>query len=316
MKTILTSGYIKSLVLLITLGLSFTSCKDDHPLENPDTNVTDFHQTAQTKFINVDGSQIAYRVLGNEKGLPLILVSSLGSSMDDWDPAITNGLAKKQQVILFDLPGVGSSQGVTPDKISEMAKSVAAFTKALGLAKANFLGFSMGSFITQQIALTQPGLVNRMILTGTGPKGAKGLSDLPKILAATAGLTAEETFLKIGFTSSKSSLAAGQAAYQRIQRRQVDRDKPLSQQSSLAEVTAVLGWAQPDANAFKELEGLSQLALIVQGEFDVAVPVANAVKMSEHLPNAELAVIPDAGHAAFFQSPQQFLTLSFKFLSE
>ncbi|WP_374759471.1 alpha/beta fold hydrolase [Dyadobacter fanqingshengii] len=155
-----------------------------------------------------------------------------------------------------------------------------------------------------------------MIFTGTGPKGAQGLSDLPKILAATAGLTAQETFLKIGFTSSKSSLAAGEAAYQRIQRRQVDRDRPLSQQSRIAEVTAVLGWAQSYANAFKELEGLSQPALIVQGEFDVAVPVSNAVKMSEHLPNAELAIFPNAGHAALFQNPQQFLRLTSKFLSE
>ncbi|MCF2505272.1 hypothetical protein L0663_17905 [Dyadobacter sp. CY107] len=68
MKTILTSAYFKSLVLLITLGLVFTSCKEDHPLEIPDNSITDFHQTAQTKFINVDGNQIAYRVLGNQNG--------------------------------------------------------------------------------------------------------------------------------------------------------------------------------------------------------------------------------------------------------
>jgi len=314
MKITVTSVYLKHLLLFLTLGLVFTACKENHPLENPDNNSTDFHQTALTKFVNIEGNQIAYRVLGNVKGIPLIFVSSLGSSMDDWDPAITNGLAKKHPVILFDLPGVGLSQGVTPNNIPDMAKAVAALTNALGFTKANFLGFSMGSFITQQIALSQPGLVNKMILTGTGPKDAEGLSDLPKLLAATAGLSAQDTFLKIGFTGSKSSAAAGEASYQRTQRRQIDRDKPLSQQSSLAEVTAVLDWALPNADALIELERVSQPALIVQGEFDVAVPVSNAVNMFKHLPNAKLAVFPDAGHAAFFQDPQHFLSLSSNFL--
>jgi pimeloyl-ACP methyl ester carboxylesterase len=316
MKINTTSGYFKSLLLLITVGLAFTSCKDDYPFENPDTATKDFHQTAQTEFVTVGSNKIAYRELGNQKGMPLILISSLGSSMDDWDPAITNGLAKKHHVILFDIQGVASSEGITPDKISEMAKGVVAFTKALGYKKADFLGFSMGSFITQQIALTEPGLVNKMILTGTGPKGAEGLSKLPDLLASTAGLTPEETFLKIGFTTSKSSFAAGKAAYQRIQKRQIGRDKPLSQHSSLAQVSAVLGWAQPNPDAFKELEGLVQPALIVQGEFDVAVPVTNAIKMSEHLPNAELAIFRDAGHAAFFQNPDQSLRIALNFLSE
>ncbi len=117
MKTILKSGYFKIFVLLIVPGLCFISFKEDHPLENND-NVTDFHKTAQTKFIHADGNEIAYQVPGNEKGLPLLQVFSLGGSMDDRNPAITNGVAKNQQVILFDLPGVGSSQGVTPDYIA------------------------------------------------------------------------------------------------------------------------------------------------------------------------------------------------------
>lgn len=316
MKTKTTSGYIKSLLSLAILGLAFTSCKEEQRFENPDTAVKDYHQTAGTQFIEVANNKIAYRVLGNQKGMPLILVSSLGSSMDDWDPAITNGLARERQVILFDLPGVASSEGVTPDRISTMAREVVAFTRALGYSKADFLGFSMGSFITQQVALTEPALVNKMILTGTGPKGAEGLSDLPKLLAATAGLSPEETFLKFGFTGSNSSIEAGKSAYLRIQKRQTGRDKPLSQQSSAAELGAVLDWARTNPDALKELESLMQPALIVQGEADVAVPVINAIKMSEHLPKAKLEIFRDAGHAAFFQYPEPFVKLAVEFLSE
>ena len=97
--------------------------------------------------------------------------------MDDWDPAVTNGLAKKYKVILFDIEGVGSSSGSTPDNIPDMAKGVVDFINALGYSKVNLLGFSLGSFISEQIAITNPTLINKIILTGTGPKGAEGLSN-------------------------------------------------------------------------------------------------------------------------------------------
>jgi pimeloyl-ACP methyl ester carboxylesterase len=311
-----TSAKFKRLLFVASLSLSVTACSTtDHPLL-PDDGIKEYHQTAQTKFITIAGSQIAYRELGESLTIPLIMIASLGSSMDDWDPAITNGLAQKNKVILVDIQGVASSQGSTPTSIDEMAKNVVAFTKALGYSKANYLGFSMGSFITQQIALTNPALVNKMILTGTGPKGAEGLANLPNLLAEIGGLKPEESFLKVGFTNSVASIAAGKAAYQRTQLRVVNRDKPLSQESSLAEVTAVLGWAQSNPNALKELENVQQPTLIIQGDQDVAVPVVNARRMAEHFPNVKLVVLPDAGHAALFQNPGQSVSLALDFLAK
>jgi len=311
-----TSFFLKITFFFSSLGLTLSACKKDNTGPEPVTTPIEFHQTAKTQFIETDGVEIAYRVLGNAKGMPLILVSSLGSTMDDWDPSVTNGLSQKRPVILFDIPGAGSSAGTTPDNISDMAKGVAAFTKKLGYSRADFLGFSMGSFIVQQIALTEPSLVNRMILTGTGQKGAEGLLDLPQHLAASAGLSQQDAFLKFGFTSSPLSISAGIAAYQRIQKRTVDRDKPLSQQSSIAELTAVLGWAQPDPNALKALETVQQPTLIVQGEQDVLVPSINAKRMAERLPNGKLVLLPDAGHAAFFQNADLFVELAQKFLAQ
>lgn len=310
------SFLLKSTFLFSLVGLCLSACKNDHTSPESVTAQTEFHQTAKTQFIETEGARIAYRVLGNAKGMPLILVSSLGSTMDDWDPAVTNGLSQNHPVILFDIQGAGSSVGTTPDNISEMAKGVVAFTKKLGYSKADFLGFSMGSFIVQQIALGEPSMVNRMILTGTGQKGAEGLLDLPQHLAASAGLSAQDAFLKFGFTNSPASISAGKAVYQRIQKRVVDRDQPLGQQSSLAELTAVLGWAQPDPNAFKALETVQQPTLVVQGEQDILVPVINAKRMVEHLPHGKLVLLPDAGHAAFFQNADLFVELAHKFLTQ
>ncbi|WP_343672040.1 alpha/beta hydrolase [Chitinophaga sp.] len=298
------------LLTIAVLSLSLFGC------EKKNTQPSDYHQTAKTKFIEANGVNYAYRELGNQSGTPVLMISPLGSNMDDWDPAITNGLAAKYKVILFDLPGEGASSGTTPNNIADMASSVTTFIHALGLQKVNILGFSLGSFITQQIALTTPAVINKMILTGTGPKGAVGLSNLPSLLAAGANLTAEENFLRFGFTTSEASLAKGKAAWQRIQARVLDRDAAVSQASATAQVTAVLGWAQPYANAAAELKTINLPVLIIQGKEDVPVPVGNAEFMAENMPDAQLVVYPDAAHAALFQYPTEFVQSVITFIEQ
>ncbi|RFZ90250.1 alpha/beta hydrolase [Mucilaginibacter conchicola] len=305
---------MKKISLLCFLGLAMMSCKKNHDQTEPVENNIDYHQTAQTKFAQVDNVKFAYRTLGEKPGIPLVLVASLGSSMDDWDPAVTNGLAQQSKVILFDIEGVGSSTGKTADNIADMAKGAVKFIKAMGYEKVNLMGFSMGSFISQQIILTEPGLVNKLILTGTGPKGAVGLSNLPNLLAASAGLSAEESFLKFAFTSSDNSIAAGKAAWARTLKRTVDRDAPLSPEAGGAELKAVLGWAQPAPGALDELKKVSQPVLIAQGEEDIPLPVVNARNLAKSLPNAKLIVYSDAGHASFFQYHEEFVIAANAFL--
>lgn len=309
-----TTTLIRRAGLLVLLGLGLSSCKKDHQETEVPAEQADYHQTAVTKFAKTGDVQYAYRTLGNQAGIPLVMISALGGSMDDWDPAVTNGLARENKVIIFDIEGVASSTGKTPDNIPDMAKGVVSFIRSLGYTKVNLMGFSMGSFISQQIVLTEPGLVNKLMLTGTGPKGSLGLSDLPKVLASTSGLSPEEGFLKIGFTSSASSIAAGKASYLRTQQRQLNRDGVLSAESSLAEVTAVLGWAQPYPEALNELTKVTQPVYIAQGENDIPVPVVNAVNMSKSFPNARLDIYPDAGHAGFFQNHLKFVTAVNAFL--
>ena len=242
------------------------------------------------------------------------MISALGNSMDDWDPAVTNGLAQQYMVIIFDIPGVGSSSGITPNNIPDMAKGVAAFINALGYSKVNLLGFSMGSFISEQIALTNPDLVEKIILTGTGPKGAEGLSNLPNTLASTAGLSPEEFFLAGFFAPSEESQNAGKLSYERIQKRTVNRDAPVNNESATAELTAVLGWAQPDADALNELKNIIKPVLIAQGENDILVPVNNAINMSKSIPHAQLVVYHDAAHGAIYQYHDEFIKAALDFL--
>lgn len=303
---------VKRSIFVIMCGLFIVSCKKDH---DPVNNVTiDYHNTATTQHIAAGKTSFAYRVLGNKGGIPLVMISALGNSMDDWDPAVTNGLAQQYKTIIFDIEGVGSSSGATPSTIQDMASGVVNFIHALGYNKVNLLGFSMGSFISQQIALTNPELVNKMILTGTGPKGAEGLANLPNILASATGLSPEEVFLVSFFAPSAESQNAGKLSYERIHKRTVDRDAPVSQESATAGLTAVLGWAQPTPGALNELKKIKSPVLIAQGEKDLLVPVINATNMSNSIPGARLIVYPDAGHGAIYQYHDTFVASAVNFL--
>ncbi len=312
---------VKRSILVILSGLFILSCKKDSPISyqasvHHHTTTTEYHNTAATKFVVVGNSNIAYRVLGNKQGTPLVMISALGNSMDDWDPAVTNGLAQHNKVIIFDIEGVGSSSGPTPNNIPNMASGVVNFIHVLGYSKVNLLGFSMGSFVTEQIALTNPSLVNKIILTGTGPKGAEGLSNLPNILATTVGLSPEQVFLASFFAPSDTSQAAGKLSYERIQKRVDGRDAPVSQESLVAGLTAVLGWAQPNPDALNELKKINKPVFIAQGEKDFLVPVVNAIHMANSIPGAKLIVYPDAGHGAIYQYHDQFVQSAFDFLNK
>jgi pimeloyl-ACP methyl ester carboxylesterase len=314
MKKIIINRVIKSFTLNILAVVLMLSCKKDIPVVNYPT--VEYHNVATTQFITVGKSNIAYRVLGNKPGTPLVLISALGNSMDDWDPAVTNGLAQRYKVIIFDIEGVGSSSGSTPNNIPDMASGVVNFVHALGYTKVNVLGFSMGSFVTEQIALTSPGLVNKIILTGTGPKGAEGLSNLPNILATTVGLTPEQVFLASFFAASDSSRAAGKLSFERIQKHVDGRDAPVSQESLVAGLTAVLGWAQPNPDALNELKKINKPVFIAQGEKDFLVPVVNATNMANSIPGAKLIVYKDAAHGAIYQYHDQFVQSVFEFLNK
>ena len=124
------------------------------------------HQTAPTQFLEANGIRFAYRRFGKANGVPLVFNQHYLGTMDYWDPTITDGLARDREVILFDNAGVSSSSGEVPTTFEEMGANAVAFTRALGLKKADVLGFSIGGMVAQEIALQAPDLVRKLILVG------------------------------------------------------------------------------------------------------------------------------------------------------
>src|SRR6202171_4093980 len=139
--------------------------------------MTHTHVTAPTQYVQGSGIRFAYRRFGQDKGVPLVLMPHYRAGMDHWDPAVTDGLAASRPVILFDNAGIAGSGGETPDTIESMADHAADFIGALGLSLIDVLGFSIGGYVAQALALRHPTIVRRLVLVGTGPRGGEPSED-------------------------------------------------------------------------------------------------------------------------------------------
>src|SRR3984893_8334728 len=125
------------------------------------------HQTAPTQFVEANGIRFAYRRFGKPGGVPLVFMQHFRGGMDHWDPAVTDGFAEQRPVILFDNAAGAASTGEIRNTIDAMAAPAADFIGALGLAQVDLLGFSIGGYIAQTLALRRPQLIRRLILAGT-----------------------------------------------------------------------------------------------------------------------------------------------------
>jgi pimeloyl-ACP methyl ester carboxylesterase len=134
--------------------------------------------TVPTQFTLANGIRFAYRRWGKLGGPPLVFNQHFTGNLDNWDPAVLDGLANEREVIIFNNAGVASSTGEVPATFAGMAKNAEAFIDALGLKKVDLLGFSIGGFIAQQFTINRPDLVRKLILVGTGPRSGEGMASL------------------------------------------------------------------------------------------------------------------------------------------
>src|SRR4030088_1625801 len=111
------------------------------------------HQTAPTQFVEANGIRFAYHRFGKAAGIPLVFNQHYLGTMDYWDPTVTDGLARDREVILFNNAGISNSSGEVPTTFEQMGANAVAFIRALGLNKADVLGFSIGGMVAQESAL-------------------------------------------------------------------------------------------------------------------------------------------------------------------
>jgi len=276
--------------------------------------ITTFQNTP-TKTIDVDGTPFAFRELGSATGVPVIFLHHLAAVLDNWDPRVVDGIAAKRRVITFNNRGVGASGGKTPNTIEEMAQDAVAFIRAMGFDQVDLFGFSMGGMISQVIAQTEPQLVRKLVLAGTGPAGGEGIDKVTAItyLDLVRGwLTFKDPKTYLFFTRTPNGKAAAAAYMERLKERTNDRDKPISIPTSFrAQLKAIHRWGK---QAPADLSRITQPVLVMNGDHDRMVPTPNTVDMAKRFPNAELKIYPDAGHGGVFQYHDEFVAQALEFL--
>ena len=262
--------------------------------------------TALTQLIEAAGVEFAYRRFGRSSDLPLVMLQHFRGNLDNWDPALTDALAPEREVILVDYPGVGSSGGGFGPTVADAARRMIAFITALGLQEIDLLGFSIGGFVAQEIALVRPTLVRHLVLAATGPKGAPGMHGWREDIAAAAcGESKPENLLYIMFAHTDTSRAKGVEFLGRFLERREGRDAATSDAARDAQYDAIVEWGIPDHAALQRLTGIKNPTLIIQGDNDLMIPTKLSHLMAGLIPDAQIRTYADAAHGFLFQYPAE-----------
>ena len=271
-------------------------------------------ETQTAKAAN--GVSYAYRRLGPQGGRPLVLLQHFRGNLDNWDPELVDALALSRDVIAVDNTGVGATTGLTPSTFTQMADDAIVFLEAIELEEIDLLGFSIGSFVAQEIALTRASLVTRLVLASTAPQGAPGMHGwAPDIIGAIGEpTTTPEGFLHAFFTDSAASRDAGRQYLARRFARTQGRDTEPTWQTRNAQYDAVLKWGTPDFGRLQRLGAVKQPVFIANGEDDRMILPWYSHLTASLIPDASVKLYPDAAHGFLYQHAEAFASDVLKFL--
>ena len=277
--------------------------------------------TAPTQSVEINGIRFTYRRWGQPGRLPLVFNQHFTGNLDNWDPAVLDGLAREREIIIFNNAGVASSTGEVPKTFEGMAANAEAFIDALGLKQIDLLGFSIGGMVAQQIVVDRPALVRRLILVGTAPRNHDAGGGEGHITPETAAIFGamynppEDLWLKVFFTDSDRSQAAGREFLTRYLSRTENRDSPVNEKVASAQISAVGAWGAHSGERFAYLKTIQLPTLIVSGNHDLIVYTVNSLHLAQNMPNAKLILYPDANHGSWYENHEDFVFEANRFLN-
>lgn len=271
---------------------------------------------ADVKLARVGQERIAWYERGS--GPPLVMAIGTGSTMAEWDPALLTLLAREHRLILFDYPGVGrSSKRKGAVTFAGLADTTAAFIAAIGLEQADVLGWSMGGFVGQQLAIRHPQRVRRLILAGTNPGGDQAaLGDDDDQDIDSDPDPSDAAVLRVLYPRTKAGRAEGHVFLRRLETAsesgEIPDDFDVPAATVKQQVAAEDPWLRSNANA-TALKRLRVPTLVTGGTIDPVVPPINARRLAALIPGAKLELYPGS-HAFLFSDRAAFAVAVRRFL--
>ena len=250
--------------------------------------------------VAVDGAQIVYRAIG--KGPPLLALNGFGATSADWDPSFIDRLASKNEVILLNNRGIGgSTDDGQPFDIAKLADDTARVIETLSIERASVMGWSMGGFVAQALALKHANRVDKLVLLSTDPGGIEAdlaSPDLWSQLVDTTGTPDEQArrLLSLVFPDDVAD-----SFYREFGDVVAAARAKLSIELLERQAAAMDAWHRN--GVAKHLSAMRLPVLIATGTEDVIIPATNALKLVNEIPGAWLSQFPRGGHSFMSQYP-------------
>jgi pimeloyl-ACP methyl ester carboxylesterase len=278
-----------------------------------------YSELANQTVTAANGIDYSYRDTGGgESGVPLVLLQHFRGNLDNWDSALVDAVARDRRVVTFDNTGVGGSTGTRPSTIEQMARDAIAFLEALELGPVDLLGFSIGSFVAQEIALVRPSVVRRLVLASAAPRSAAGMHGwAPEVIGAVGAPERDpDGYLSVFFTRSAASRQAGVETLGRLTARRDDRDKLTTWQTRQAQYDAVCDWGIPDHGQLQRVRAIGMPVFVANGDSDPMILPHFSYLLAGLIPQARVRIYPDAAHGFLFQHHEEFASDVLGFLAD
>ena len=286
-------------------------------------------QDIPAKKVHVGDIDIAYKMLG--KGDPILLFNGASDGMDAWDPSFLEGLSLNHTVIAFDTRGIGNSTtGSKPYTYQQLANDSASLLDALKIPKADVMGYSLGSYIAEQLAIMFPDKVNSLLLVGSSCGGKDHTPKPPEFIKLQSDIVNKSlNNVSISHEEMKELVSASLGSgWIRLHPESLDIPANITTLQQLkpgllpeiANNQNNVGKHWEDnpnwSGACDELAKLAKPTLVITGTDDnMYQPHVNSLKIVEKIPGAWLVQIEDAGHAVMDQYPEEIAKILNTFLS-
>ena len=265
--------------------------------------------------LHANGIDIYYEITGS--GEPLVLISGLGYGLWMWQKMIP-GLAKRFQVIAFDNRGAGQTDKPDgPYNVQMLAADTAGLIEGLGFSSAAVMGHSMGGFVAQELALSRPELVSKLVLSSTNFGGPNHIPVTQEAMAAM--MNREGDVVEVvkrgiavacapGFAEARPDLVQELIAYR--------LSNPVPPAQYQAQIAVGLGLLGAEACFEPRLKNVQAPTLVVFGEHDKVVPPGNADLLAREIPDNTIQILPNAGHMFPIEAPEAAVDAVVQFLEQ